>query len=218
MGEFLILVLIMALIYLTSIWVETSVGYILLCLFRSKNLTVWVYILLFLPGTLIHEVSHILVATLLGLKTFGLSVIPRVEEDRVVAGEAYIQASDPVRQSLVGMAPFIVGQLLLISLSWYLRNTSLNWWQIGIILYLVFQITNTQFSSKKDLEGTGIVVAVLLSVAVLFQLAGLELWESFVRFVIENANWWTQLASLFLIPLGINLIVIFLGKIVRKLT
>jgi hypothetical protein len=65
---------------------------------------------LLLPGIVLHELSHYLVAKLLFVPTGKLSVgIGRTLRNRVTLGSVTITRTDPLRESIIGLAPFVVG-------------------------------------------------------------------------------------------------------------
>ena len=83
---------------------------VFLILSRSERFTVTIFSLIFLPGVLLHELSHYGMAVLLGIETARFSLIPQVLDDgRLQLGFVETAKSDIVRDSLVGAAPLIVG-------------------------------------------------------------------------------------------------------------
>lgn len=66
--------------------------------------------LLFLPGVLLHEMSHFIMAKLLGVRTGRFSIIPRrLEGGRLQLGYVETARSDFFRDALIGAAPLIAG-------------------------------------------------------------------------------------------------------------
>jgi len=64
----------------------------------------------FLPGVILHEGSHFVVAKLLGVKTGKFSIIPRsLPGGKLQLGYVETQQTDILRDSIIGIAPFIVG-------------------------------------------------------------------------------------------------------------
>lgn len=83
---------------------------VLLILTRSPGLAIAMFSLLFLPGVLLHELSHYLTALVLGVPAARFSVIPRsLPGGRLQLGYVETARSDIVRDSLVGAAPVVVG-------------------------------------------------------------------------------------------------------------
>jgi hypothetical protein len=66
--------------------------------------------LLFLPGVLLHETSHYLMARLLGVHTGRFSILPqKMEDGRLQLGFVETAATDFFRDALIGAAPLITG-------------------------------------------------------------------------------------------------------------
>ncbi|MGI5915946.1 MAG: hypothetical protein ACOX9A_05790 [Anaerolineae bacterium] len=78
----------------------------------------YVYYLLLFPGTLLHELSHLLSARLLGMRTGRLSMRPTVRSDGTIQlGAVQVERSDALRESIVGFSPLIVGTLVMLFLA-----------------------------------------------------------------------------------------------------
>lgn len=70
--------------------------------------------LLFLPGILLHEVSHFLMATILRVPTKKFSVIPQTLADgRLRLGYVETAKTDLLRETLIGAAPLLSGILFI---------------------------------------------------------------------------------------------------------
>lgn len=107
-----------------------------------------IYSLFVLPGTIIHELSHWIVAELLLVKTGEITIFP--EESRL--GSVSTAKSDPFRGFLIGLAPFITGLIILmilgqlLSLGW----RSYFWWQLALIVYGIMVMGNSMMISESD--------------------------------------------------------------------
>lgn len=99
-----------------------------------------VYFLIFLPGVAIHELSHFLMASLLLVPTGEIDLFP--DEKRMASIE--VAKTDPIRQSLIGLAPLILGTVALIAIFRLADPQNL------FFLYLIFAISNTMFTSPSD--------------------------------------------------------------------
>lgn len=72
------------------------------------------FALLFLPGILLHEVSHYLMAKILRVPTKKFSVIPQTLADgRLRLGYVETAKTDLLRETLIGAAPLLSGILLI---------------------------------------------------------------------------------------------------------
>jgi len=122
---------------------------------HNKNLTVWIFSILFLPGTIIHELSHFLMAVALFVPVGKFEIFPEIIDEGIKLGSVAIAKTDPIRRLFIGAAPFIFGNLIIFFTLYIPTQNNLleNWLYYLIIGYIVFQIGNTMFSSKKDLEG-----------------------------------------------------------------
>ena len=62
----------------------------------------------------LHELSHALMALLLGVRVKRMSLIPQRQAKGVVRlGSVEVLRSDPLRASLIGGAPLLTGMLVL---------------------------------------------------------------------------------------------------------
>src|SRR5512143_3959424 len=84
----------------------------LLILSRSPEFTITLFSIIFLPGVLLHELSHYLVAVVLGVPTPRFSLIPQVlPTGKLQLGYVETARTDIVRDSLIGAAPLFAGGL-----------------------------------------------------------------------------------------------------------
>jgi membrane-associated protease RseP (regulator of RpoE activity) len=74
------------------------------------------YFVVVLPGVLIHELSHWLMAKLLGVRVHKLSLGPvrKGRSKRVSLGSVRIGNVDPFRASLIGLAPLLGGSAVIL--------------------------------------------------------------------------------------------------------
>jgi hypothetical protein len=144
----------------------------------------------------LHELSHALMAALLGVKTANLTLIPQRQSDgHVRLGSVQVERVDAVRSSLIGLAPLLTGSVailliirfafdvntigdavrrgdvaaLLSSMGALLRAPDAWLW-----LYLVFAIANAMMPSPSDRETWPSVILfslLLLALAVAFGLS-----------------------------------------------
>ena len=151
------------------------------------------YFVLILPGVVVHELSHWLMATILGVRVNKMSLGPvRKGRNSVSLGSVRVGKVDPVRASLIGVAPLLgatavillIGRLVLglddivaqllaggspglgEALAAMVRVPDFWLW-----LYLIFAISNAMLPSESDmmivrpvLIFLGILAAVLLLV------------------------------------------------------
>ena len=154
-------------------WIELQLQGIVLLLTNRQRLAVWVFFLLFFPGILVHEVSHWLMAKLLFVPTGRITLWPQVKRDGSVwLGTVEVGKTDPVRSSLVGLAPLLSGSLLVILIArhlqleaWGAALATLQWSVLaGVVnnslftpdfwlwMYFLFSIANRMLPSPSDRE------------------------------------------------------------------
>ena len=190
-GLLLLLALMIPLVFLQR-GLHREVQSVFLIATRHESVTVWLFSLLFLPGILLHELSHFVTAKLLGVRTGKFSLIPRTMPDgRMQLGYVETSRTDIVRDSIVGVAPLIMGclfiayaaiyQMHLLDLWEFLKNGQFDLFMMGLQilpgisdfwlwLYLTFIVSSTMMPSMADRHAwlpLGIFSGILLSLAVL---------------------------------------------------
>ncbi|MGH7245519.1 MAG: hypothetical protein ACREGI_01130 [Candidatus Levyibacteriota bacterium] len=150
---------------------------------KRQSFALQLFSFLFLPGVIIHELAHFFVASILFVPTGEIEFLPVLEKDTLKLGSVEIGRSDPVRRLFIGVAPVLVGLLVMLVSFTYLSTDIFHSWQkIAILLVVLFEVGNTMFSSKKDLEGAlGLVVVCALLGITLF-LWGIRLPSWFNNF------------------------------------
>ena len=99
-------------------WIHRHLHGVAFLLTGNKNWAVVLYAIILFPGVLLHEFSHWLTATLLGVRTGSFSVLPRTKSDGSVQlgyVEYYKTSSvGPIRESLIGSAPLVTGTAVIL--------------------------------------------------------------------------------------------------------
>lgn len=137
-----------------------------LLLFHARSVAVSLVTAILFPGTIIHELSHLFTAEILGVRTGKLTLVPEsIRENDVQTGSVAIAQTDPFRRALIGLAPLTNGLLAVIGLSYFIVT-----WDYSIItiflFYLLFCVTLTMFPSAPDIKGTP-AVAITLGILLL---------------------------------------------------
>lgn len=99
-------------------WIHRHLQGLWLLIFRDPDIAAVLYSVIMLPGVLIHELSHWLMATLLGARTGRFSVLPeRLPDGTLRLGFVETEKTDLVREAIIGAAPLIAGTgvILLVS-------------------------------------------------------------------------------------------------------
>lgn len=154
---------------------------------RSQDSATLAIFLFFLPGVFIHEGAHWSVARLLGLKTGKFRVWPKRQGKYIGLGSVSVESRDPIRDSLVGIAPLVVGTVLVTIIGHQIFDTpqvsarlaEADW--LGAVFafrsalnrpsgliwaYLLFTIANAMMPSASDREPLmPVLLYVLLAIA-----------------------------------------------------
>jgi len=158
---------------------------------KSRPVAVGFLSLLFFPGTVIHELAHLFTAEILGVRTSGLTLVPEgIEEKNVRTGSVSIAQSDPIRRAIIGIAPIFVGLGALSLLAYFLPGiweqvaldaqngivmTSYAIYVFILMVYALFAVSNTMFSSPEDLEGFWPVVGIIALLGTATYIAGIRI-------------------------------------------
>lgn len=209
-------------LFLLSRGISTSVSSILYKLSKSQSFTVSGLAVLFLPGTVVHELSHILVAGVLMVPVGEMEFMPQIHGNEVKLGSAQIGLTDPFRRAIIGMAPLLVGTAIILSVLWLFSSFDNIYLKI-ITLFMVFEIGNTMFSSKKDSEGLYALLLALGLVAILVWgvlfFLHIQIPYALIASQIfnESYNNFLRMGIAFLgVPIGIDLVIYLLAKMIVR--
>jgi hypothetical protein len=144
---------------------------------------------LLLPGVILHELSHYICAKILFVHTGNIQIgLGNTRAKRVTLGAVNIAHTDPIRESLIGAAPFVVGiGAIWLIVVWgfdvlpqagapmelFFRRVGeySNDWTTWLDLYLIFAVSTAMIPSESDREPWGsVITSVVLVFAVLFVL------------------------------------------------
>lgn len=177
---------------------QREIQIILLFLTRKPNLAIGIFSILLLPGVFLHEISHLLMALILRVPVRKISLLPEVtKQGKIRLGYVQTQKSDVLRDSLIGLAPFIVGlflvafigsqklgfsnevgatfdsnlNALLISIRDLPKMTDFILW-----FYFAFAISTTMIPSEADRQSWKIIILVLSLILAIVIISGLGVW------------------------------------------
>ncbi len=165
------LVVVLAALWLLNIVLAQHIQGLILLMGGSARVAVAVYDVLVLPGVVLHELSHTLMAWLLGVRVLRVRLFQfrRLHDPR--QGEVVVAQADPLRMSMIGAAPLVGGgvtlallQPLVLALlgdqfSLAALGDVLQTPQALAVLYLVVAVTNTMFPSAADRQAWRVVLA-----------------------------------------------------------
>jgi len=153
-------------LYFVSRKLQTVLYRIGMILFNNKTTVLHLLAILYLPGTIMHELSHYFMAIVLFMKPEYIHIIPQINEKGARLGSVEISHSkhsfDFIRKIIVGVAPFFgaLGTLWIIRM-WGLFPGS-HWGESVLFSYFIFVISGQMFSSAQDLIEVGYIVPVLI--------------------------------------------------------
>ncbi len=155
-------------------WIHQHLHGISLLVTGNPHWAIIVYALILLPGVALHELSHFVVARLIGVRTGKLSILPnRKANGAIQLGyvEYYKRDAGTISEALIGGAPLVFGSLAILLIGFlvfdlnaivetirsgdvssltaalqqmYNANDFLVW------LYLLFAISNAMLPSPSD--------------------------------------------------------------------
>lgn len=167
-------------LWLLGVLLARHIQGLLLLLSGSPRLASSAYDMLVLPGVVLHELSHVIVALLLGIRVLRVNLFQLRQQGDARQGEVVVAKADPLRMSLVGAAPLLGGMCaLLLLVRWLyppavgLDRTTLD--ELGTLLrleggglgatiglYLLVAVANTMFPSAADRQAWWVVGLVLV--------------------------------------------------------
>lgn len=173
LSQSLAFILIVAALIHLSRWVTRQVQTIGWLLSGDENVVMVAYYLLMFPGILLHELSHFVTARVLGIKVtdFRLGPRKRKNSNSIELGSISVYSGGAIRDSLVGVAPFVAGTAVLLLVSYTVfdvgalgRIWSAEGWNgffrtvrtmpetpdFWLWLYLIFAVSNAMMPSRAD--------------------------------------------------------------------
>ena len=190
--QFLAFALTLALMLLLSRWISRQVQIIGLRVSGDMNVAIMVYYLLMFPGIVLHELSHYLTARLLQMQVGSFALGPKKRRNTIELGSVTVSSGGSLRDSLVGLAPFLMGTLVLLLVSYYVFDVAAlgeawrtaGWagvwakmnglWRVPdfwLWAYVIFVVSNSMTPSEADRQPwvlAGIYLGIALLVVWLF--------------------------------------------------
>jgi len=189
-GLWLLLFLI-SLLFLQRIF-HRELQVILFLITRRLDITLVLFSILLFPGVFLHESSHYLMAKLLQVPTGQISLVPRYHKDgRLQLGFIHTASTDWLRDSLIGIAPFLTGSVfiafvginrLMLPVKWNLvtrsglasiaqsLSASVSQQDFWLWFYLVVAVSSTMFPSETDRRAwlpMGIIIGVVIGLLII---------------------------------------------------
>lgn len=179
-------------------WIHRHLHGLAYLITGKRNWAVILYALILFPGVLLHELSHWLTATVLGVRTGSFSVLPKTGADGTIqlGYVEYYKSSrvGPIRESLIGSAPLVTGTIavLLIAIKVFDLSalvTSIQSENIDALveslsilfgtgdfliwLYLIFAFSNAMMPSASDRRAWPAFALIMVAFAIFLYFLGL---------------------------------------------
>lgn len=191
LSQFLVLAVTLLVLVQLSRWVTRQVQTIGWLVSGDENVTMVGYYLLMFPGILLHELSHFVTARLLGIRVTDFRLGPRKRRNSktIELGSVSVFSGGTIRDSLVGVAPFVAGTAVLLVVSFTVfdvdalgRVWAAQGWSgffataaglpqtpdFWLWLYLIFAVSNAMMPSPADRKPwllAGLYLAAIVAVA-----------------------------------------------------
>ena len=150
--HFVISIVLLIILFFLSRHTTNQLFYFLRHFFTHDKTVFNIIAFIFFPGTVLHELAHFFAAIILFLRVRDLKVFPEWKDDYLKLGHVLYERKDFFRGFLVGIAPIFAGLLFfLLIFVWKLfpnQNLLINL----LLIYLIFTVSSTMFSSKQDLK------------------------------------------------------------------
>jgi|SRR3989344_3520825 len=184
---------------------------------NSKRLTVYVTSVLFLPGTFLHEMSHFIFALFTLVPVGEVDLVPELLDDASVRmGSVKIGKTDPVRNFFIAIAPSVAGIGAIGVISYFFNQVNIIV-QI-LFIYLVFTISNTMFSSKKDMQEVWKLVVFLLILGIVIYFLGINLTSLvYILKKREISVFFENMESVLLFPLALDIVLLFILGFIKQI-
>lgn len=169
-------------------WLQQHIQGLTYAVTGNPGCAVRALFLILLPGVLLHEGSHWLVANLIGVRTGKVSIgLGKMRGKHFSLGSVTVDRSDPLRESLIGVAPFIFGLLAVwlwmgFGFGLWTPTEPLQVWDAvaatitdpltWVALYFVFAVSTSMIPSESDREPWGIIIAIFAGIGLLAVILG----------------------------------------------
>jgi hypothetical protein len=178
-----------------------------LLLFRTTKPGLYLFSILVLPGTILHELSHWLTAELLGVRTGAITILPslsgQTKEEQL--GSVATAKTDPLRGFLIGIAPLLTGLLALVILG-QLKFSLLT-------AYGIMVVGNSMLISRADRATWPVVIVLALLATIVLWRYNLALPSNLINSsisIFSQLNWVLGLTA------GVNLVMICVSLLLRR--
>ena len=203
-------------LYIVSRYMITELFHFLHFFIRRRNIIFATIAVIFLPGTILHELSHYIAATILFLQVGEVHIMPTWKENHLQLGRVTYKKTDVVRSIIVGVAPFF-GALFFF---WFVGAFHLfphTHMIITLIFgYLLFSVSANMFSSRQDLVDLIYIIPLCLIAGTVFYITNIKISVAFPEVWLQNTADLLQRINIYItICIAIHVIMILIFKSLR---
>jgi hypothetical protein len=186
--EIVLFFVLFALMLFLQHWLQQHIQGLTYAVTGNPGCAVRALFLILLPGVLLHEASHWLVANLIGVRTGKVSIgLGKMRGKHFSLGSVTVEKTDPLRESLIGIAPFVFGILAVWTLMgfgfdlWSPHSVAQVWTVLSatfgdpltwVALYVVFAVSTSMIPSESDREPWGVIIAIFAGIGALALILG----------------------------------------------
>jgi len=217
--QWLIFILLILSLFFVSHSTTNELFYLLRIFFKSEKTVFGLISLIYLPGTIMHEMSHFLMATVLLIRVREVKILPEFEKNYIKLGKVLYEKKDFVRGVLIGIAPLVIGLVFL----WWLALIQIfpsSYWYVNLLLgYLIFSVSSTMFSSAQDLVDLIYIFPLLLLIGLIIYIFNIRVDLLFNNNnLIKGINQMLSIINMYLfLSLSLNLATMIVVRGLRKL-
>ena len=203
-------------LYFVSRYMLTELFHFLHLFIRRRDVIFSTIAVIFLPGTILHELSHYIAATILFLQVGEVHIMPTWKENHLQLGRVTYKKTDVVRSIIVGVAPFF-GALFFF---WFVGAFHLfphTHMIITLIFgYLLFSVSANMFSSRQDLVDLIYIIPLCLIAGTVFYITNIKISVAFPEVWLQNTADLLQRINIYItICIAIHVIMILIFKSLR---
>lgn len=181
---FFILLIIQAIaLYFLSRQTINEIFYFLRLFIKEEKVNYVIVTILFLPGTILHELGHFFMAIVLFMRVRDLRIFPEFKDDEIKLGHVLYEKQDPVRGVIIGIAPIFAAMFLFWCLAYFQLFPNQNILVSLLLGYLIFAVSSTMFSSKQDLVDLVFIIPFILLAALFIYIFNIK-----IDFLFKNPN------------------------------
>ncbi len=174
--EILLFIIAFALTLFLQRWLHQHIQGLTFAVTGDPGCAMRLLFILLLPGVILHEGSHWLTANMIGVRTGKVSLgLSKARGKQFSLGSVNVERTDSLRESLIGLAPFVVGLGAILLIAGYgfdlWPNSGLSFnqmldrvlassndWLTWFDLYLVFAVSTAMIPSESDREPWGALI------------------------------------------------------------